>query len=304
MTTEGTMVMGRGFGVNVWWTVPGLLKDGKSAQEALVANGFSEKDMPLPTRRAEVSRAAYSFQNRQGKENRRVTEKALENGNSVVYGILDKEQKDAESVGFEQTTTIRFFKDTGIVTANGTLQNEMMKAFDEYKGKITDEDVRAFLRSVIRKSRGVAKRPSGGIYFVPDKFAGVIESAKKTLAAMDCGARIYVERVTDGKQERENVWNSVEEDVKSQIEATLDAVGRIEKRTSSIVGKQAKLEELSELVEVYKELLGEEAKFEAVAEEIEAAVKTVSEKMTQLQQGTAASVMKAVEQKEMAVVAA
>jgi hypothetical protein len=304
MTTEGTIVMGRGFGVNVWWTVPGLLKDGKTAQEALVENGFSKKDMPLPTRRAEVSRAAYSFQNRQGKENRRVTEKALENGNSVVYGILDKEQKDAESVGFEQTTTIRFIKDSGIVMAEGALKGEMMTAFNEYKGKITDEDVRAFLRSVIRKSRGVAKRPSGGIYFVPDKFSSVIESAKKALAAMDCGARIYVERVTDGKQERDNVWNSVEEDVRSQIEATLEAVGRIEKRSSSIVGKQAKLEELSELVEVYKELLGEEAKFEAVAESIEDAVKKVSEKMTQLQQGTASSVIKAVEQKEEAVVAA
>jgi hypothetical protein len=202
---------------------------------------------------------------------------------------LDREQEEADTVGFSQHTTVRLTKDSGIVTANGALAKEVMEAVRDYTGKVTDEDVRAFLRRVVRLCKGIAKRPTGGIYFVPDVNMGVMMSARQALADMDCGARIYVERVMDGKQERENVWGSVEEDVRSQIAETLESVERIEKRASSIVGQQARLEELGELVEVYRGLLGEEAKFEAVAEEIEAAVKTVASKMEKLQQGTGAS---------------
>jgi hypothetical protein len=282
------------FGVNVWWTVPETVTDGVAAQEAMLKHGFEKKDLPLPTRRAEVARAVYSFQDRRHKENRRVTEKAADDGAHVTYGILDREQA-GEQVGFKQQTTVRLDKATDSVTAEGLLASEVLKAVDAYSGKVTDEDVRYFLRRVVKMCYGVAKRPSGGIYFIPSKFAGIVESAQGAMNELGSGARIYVERVMDGKEERANVFEAVEAEVGNQIEETLVAVGRIEKRSNSVQSQQAKLEELGELVEVYKGLLGEEAKWEGVAERIEEAVKVVAEKMQKLQQGTAASVVAAVQ---------
>jgi len=270
------------FGVNVWWTLPETSVDGIRAQTILQKHGFDAKDLKLPTRQAEVSRAAYSFQDRRSKSNRRVTEKAVDTGSNVTYGILDREQ-EGEQVAFAQHTTVRLDKSTGEVQVQGVLSDAFQKSLAEFKGKITDEDLRYFLRNVIRMSYGVAKRPSGGIYFVPAKFAGIIEQAQAVIAEFNGGARIYVERVMDGFEERQNVWESVEADVESRLATTVAAIGRIERRVSAVKGKQQDIEEAAELMKVYQQLLGEEAKYEGLAEKIEDAVRMVTEKLAVLQ---------------------
>lgn len=265
------------FGVNVWWHLPETSVDGVRAQTILKKHGFNAQDLSLPTQQAEVSRAAYSFQNRRGKENRRVTEKSVQDGKGVTYGILDREQA-GDQVAFAQHTTVRLDKNTGEVQVNGVLSDAYQKALAEFKGKITDEDIRYFLRRVIKMSYGVAKRPSGGIYFVPAQFVQLIENAQAVLAEFNGAARIYVERIQDGKQERENVWESVEADVEARLATATAALGRIE-RLSSVQGKKQDIEEASELMKVYQQLLGEEAKYEDIAEKIEDAVRQVSEKI-------------------------
>lgn len=272
-----------GFGVNVWWTVPEVIKDSVTVQTALAKHGFDTNDIPLPSRRTEVSRAAYSFQNRLGKSNRRVTEKANDNINFVTYGILDREQETSDTVGFSQNTTIRLDKSTNEVKVEGSLSNEVMEAVRTYTGKITDDDIRYFLRKIIRRSFGIAKRPTGGIYFVPDQFANAIKEAQAVLDDLGTGAKLYVEGVVNGVQERANVWASVEENIEGQLVETLSAVDRIEKRANAIKDHEEKLTGVKKLMEVYIGLLGEEAKYQSIAEKIEAAVKTVSEKMSVMQ---------------------
>jgi len=71
-------------------------------------------------------------------------------------------------------------------------------------------------------------------------------------------------------------------------------VDRIERSANAVKNHQTKLDGLTELMGVYRDLLGEEAKYEDAKEKIEAAVVIVSEKIGKLQQGTAASVAKAV----------
>ena len=279
---------GKGFGVNVWWTCPEVIRDGVLAQDALKKFGFEPSEMPLPSRRTEVSRAAYSFQNRMGKSNRRVTEKANDNVNYVTYGILDREQEEADTVGFTQHTTIRLDKDTDEVQVEGSLADAVMNAIKTYSGKITDDDIRAFLRRVIKMSLGVAKRPTGGIYFVPELAVHVVRSAQGVLDELQTGAKLYIEGVVNGVQERRNVWESVEEDIERQITETLSAVERIEKRTNAIKDHEEKLNGVKKLMDVYVGLLGEEAKYQGLTEKYEAAVKTVSEKLAEVQKGTAA----------------
>ena len=272
------------FGVNIWWTVPEFVTDGENAQAIFDNNGFEPKqDLPLPSRRKVVSRAAYAFQDRRRKDGRKVTEKAKEAEDCVVYGILSQKRKGDEEVGYDQGTTIRLDKESGRVEAVGTLAEDFFKALEKYDNAITDDDVRDFLRKVIKMSYGIAKRPSGGIYFVPARSMPVIEDAQRALRELNVGAKLYVERVRDGAQEREIVWEAVESDIDGQIEATLKAVERIEKRANSVKSHEAKLDELNGLMGIYRQLLGQEAKYEELAERLEAASQTVASKLSKLQ---------------------
>lgn len=278
------------FGVNVWWTVPELSIDGKRAQEILVKHGFTADDIKLPSRRAVVSRAAYSFQERRKKNSRRYTEKAMEDGTRVVYGILGRQQDETDEVSFDQDTTIRFDKGTGAVQVEGKLSAEVSIAVANFEDKVIAQDIRGFLRRIICMTYGVAKRPSGGIYFVPSQFQGVVESAQAVLRDFDSNAKLYIEEVVNGSQNRQNIWESVEEEVRGQIAEVTATVNNITKRVSAIADQSEKINGLKELVGVYQNLLGEEAKYESLAEEIESAVKIVASKMSQLK-GESASVV-------------
>lgn len=280
------------FGVNVWWTVPELVVDGQKVLDVLDEHGFQKGIVKLPSRRTEVSRAVYSFQNRQGKHNRRVVEKVKDNADELLYGILDRRKVNEEKVGFRQTTTVHLDKSNDSVTVEGRLSEEVLQAVHDYTGKVTDDDVRGFLRSVIRMCYGIAKRPSGGIYFVPARFAVMVEMAQQVLNDIGGGATLYFERVMDGEQERQNVWGSVEESIEQQVSEALMSVDRIEKSANAVKNHAMKLEGLDEMMDVYKDLLGEEAKHEAIAERIEEAAQLVQEKMANLQQGSAAALNK------------
>jgi hypothetical protein len=285
-------VASKELGVNVWWTVPGLVVDAGIAQDTLLRNGFQKDLMKTPSRRLEISRAAYSLQNRRGKSDRRVTEKTQDNGKYIVFGILDRKRVDDERVRFGQGTTVRLDKDTGAVTAEGSLAKEFYETLAIYEGKITDDDIRLFLRHVIKASKGISKRPSGGIYFVPSDRASMIERAQKVLKELESHAKVYVEGIIDGPRERENVWESVEAEIDSCIEDALKSTERIEKSAKAVQSHKLKLEGLEELMEVYQNLLGEEAKYEAVAERIEIAVGEVQRKMSELQAAQATRVKK------------
>ena len=272
------------FGVNLWWTCPEFVMDGDKAQAIFEAQGFeADKDLPLPSRKKAVSRAVYSFQDRRHKNGRKVTEKAREGADFVVYGILSQKSKGAETVAYEQDTTVRLDKESDRVEAVGPEADDFYKALDRFTDAVTDEDVRDFLRKVVRMCYGISKRPSGGIYFVPDRFVGIVESAQQALGELGIGAKLYVERVMNGEQERQIVWDAVETDIEAQIEQTLKAVARIEKRASSVQSHEAKLDELTGLMDIYRQLLGQEAKYEELAERLEFASNEVAAKLDKLQ---------------------
>lgn len=271
-------------GVNVWWTCPEVNISAVEVEKALKKSGFETADMKAPSRRKEISRAVYSLQNRQGKENRRITEKATSDESQITYGILDREQT-GDTVSFEQQTKVTLVKADGSVKTEGRLVKEVEEAIAYYTGKITDEDVRMFLRNLIRRCCGISKRPTGGIYFVPEKYAPIIRSAQAVLTDMNSGARLYIEGVHDGVEERQNVWQSVEDEISARLEETLTTVDNIERRATAVKEQEAKVEGLRNLMDVYRGLLGEEAKYEKIAAKIEDAIRVVGVKMSELETG-------------------
>ena len=273
------------FGVNVWWTIPTFKMEAVFVQNLLEKHGFDRDDMKSPSDRVEVSRAVRSFQNRRTKDNRRLAELARTNGGDVVYGILDR-RVDGDDVEFVQSTTVKYDRNHNTVSVSGVLTRAVNSAIEEYKDKITDADLRNFVRGVIGMCRGIAKRPSGGIYFVPAQFSAVVEQASSFLAELNVGAKLYVERMMNGVQEREIVWEAVEDDIDEQLEKVLSGVERVERRVSALRSGEEKIEELRGLMKTYQELLGQEAKHEELAEKLDKAVKTIAEKMSKMQLDT------------------
>jgi hypothetical protein len=279
-----TEVENNEFGVNIWWHIPTLTVDGTKAQALIEQSGFELEDLPLPSRKLAVSRAAHSFQDRRHKNGRRVTEKVKDNSEYAVYGILNKSVKGIEEVGYDQSTTVKLHKESGRVTTEGALGEAFLTRLATYENSITNEDVAHFLRRVIKLTYGVPLRPTGGIYFVPNRFAYLIEQAQDFLDKLDIGAKLYVQRIVDGDQERDIVWNSVENSIEAQIESTLKAVDKIEKRVSSIQNHESKLSELDELMSIYSDLLGKEAEYEELTEQLSKASNEVASKLTKLQE--------------------
>lgn len=278
-----TVVENNEFGVNLWWSVPSFVVDGERAQNILIKHGFEKEDLPLPSRRKVVSRAAYSFQDRRRSSGRRVTEKTRDSESYVTYGILNQKRRGSEEVGYDQSTTIRLDKDSGRVQADGPLSESFFSELRRYEDAVTEEDVREFLKKVVDMCYGIKKRPSGGIYFIPDRFVGIIESAQSALDELKVGAELFVERVVNGEQERSIVWNAVENDIDSEIDKVLNAVEKIEKRAANVQSHESKLKELDGLMDIYRGLLGQEAQYEELAEKLEDASNTVAEKLGKLQ---------------------
>ena len=283
------------FGVNIWWTCPEMLMAADKAAAILEKNGFEPKfDMPEPSRKNVVSRAVKSFQDRRRNEGKKVTDKVKDTAECIVYGILSQGRVGDEEVAYEQGTTVRLDKESGRVEAEGAQVEDFFVALENYSDAIIGDDVRGFLRKVVSMCHGISKRPNGGIYFVPERYKSILESAQDVLEDMGMGARLYVERVMNGEQERAIVWEAVETDIDAQIEATLKSVSRIEKRASSVQSHEAKLGELTDLMDIYKQLLGQEAKYEELAERLESASQEVAAKMTKLQEETPSPVVKVV----------
>lgn len=279
-----TEVTNQEFGVNVWWHIPEFVMDGAKVQEIVDKHGFETSDLPLPSRRNVISRAVYSFQDRRHKLGRTVVDKTKDNSDQVAYGVLFQERKGADTVGYNQGTTVTLDKESNRVNVDGSLSTEVYEAINKYEGAIVAQDVSTFLRKVVKMSFGISKRKvSGGIYFVPDRFTGLIESAQDIINDLDIGAKLYVERVMNGEQERAIVWDAVENNIESEIEKTMGAVERISKRASSVVSHEAKLDELNGLMDIYKNLLGQEAKYEEITEKLNDASVEVASKLAELQ---------------------
>lgn len=269
-----------GFGVNLWWTVPAVKVDQNIAAALLIKHGFDKDDMPPPTDREEISRAVDSMQDLRHKHDRRIKEKVYRDGEKTVWGILERVQTDKENADFKQKTKVTYFNATNRVTVTGKLVQEVNDRIAEFRDKITDDDVRKFLLNVNRRCRGIAKRPTGGIYFVPAANVGIIDRAQAFLTELGTVARLYVERVVDGPQERKNVWEAVEEDLDEKLDKIMFEVERTAKRATKLVGQQKNLDEAREMMEVYQKLLGEEAKHQEIATKIEVVVKAIGDKMT------------------------
>lgn len=276
-------VLGNNFGVNIWWHLPEMSIDGLMVQRELVKHGFEADDIKLPTRQKVVRMAADSFHNRKRKSNRHIVEKIRDNKDEVLFGILDL-AIDGSKAAYDQNTTVALNKNNGEVIVKGVLKDEVDKVLPECEGKITEKDLSLFLRRVVTMCYGTPKRVGGGMYFIPSKFMGIINQAESFIKALNSSAILYVERVMDGQQERQNIWDSVEEDLDKRVSSVVAAIGRIDRRMAAVKTQSDNLKASSELMEVYQQLLGDEVRYEEMIDKISQAGRLITTKMDEINQ--------------------
>jgi hypothetical protein len=169
------------------------------------------------------------------------------------------------------------------VTVVGKQSAEFYKRHEAFKDAIIDDDIRAFVQRVRVMCHGINLREgSGGIYFVPQRFVGIMADAQKVLDDLKSNARITLLPMQNTAGNREAIWASVEHEIGKDVERLVGEAERLTRNVSSFAKKNDKLGELDNLMTVYRDLLGAEAEHEALAEQLNDAGSKVAELMGDL----------------------
>jgi len=269
-------------GVNVYWNLKNVGKiQAPRLLDLMSANGFNNEDIKFPSEKTAFCRAIKDFNNTRGHQ---LSRKIADNKDCIVYGIVDETiNKENETLNYRKETSARFDKESHKVDAEGPLAQAICDNYMSYMDVFVRADISQFLRVGINKACGVPKRPSGGIYFVPQEKIKVIESLSNIINELGIG-KVYIERIYDGPQERGNIWESCEEEIERVVDEVLKSAEKIGKRTSALENQEVKLKKMNELMEVYQGLLGNEAVVEDMVEKIQRASSFITEKMKELKE--------------------
>lgn len=272
--------------VNVYWTINEDTKvDVATAKAILKKNGIPEKLMNDVTDRKAVRRGIDEMQNRRVRtSNRRIAEKIRENDAVAVFGILHNENhKGIDVTGYKQDTKVVLNKSTGSVEATGAVAGDVLAAINANRGSYNDADIRRLCYNLIRSIGGVSKRPSGGIYLVPSVYMDKIDSLRLAINEMvGENAKIFTERIFDGEEEKKNMAVSVSDDIGVRIDRIMQAVSAIGKQTCRLNTHKASVDELKNLVGMYKNILGEQDALKSLSDVLDDAESKVAEKIQEV----------------------
>jgi len=264
--------------LNVWWMVREDISIGiVQMHDILQKYGLDPDMMRVPSDRECVRRGIDSFHNRRGYK-RRVVEKISETQNKAVFGILGISlDKEHENSSYIQNTKVILDKNSGTISAEGALSDEVLNKVDNCRGTYNSEDLRTLCKNVVRKCFGVSKRPTGGVYMVPFTFKSKIDALNAVLGEV-AGKReacVYVERIFGGEEEKDTAAVSVFDDLNKRLSFLMNSVKNVTKQVCRLKGKNVQMEEIKYIAEVYQNILG---KREAIAE-FSDVFKTASEKI-------------------------
>lgn len=268
-------------GYNIWTHLHDTSVALATVVAAFAAHGFSEDLLREPTERRAFSRAMKEHNRlREGQLARKIRQTDEE----IVYGIVHEEvDRDEEELDYQQTTVAKFDKDKKTVKAKGELAKSISDSFQHNLGVVNSDDIRKFVRRLVRYLHGISKRPTGGIYFIPASGKNQLIHAQKMIAELGFG-KLYIERVWDGKMERANVWDNAEQEIGKMLDKAFKRIDKLSSRVKCAENQQEKVEELKGFMDVYVGLLGQQAKADDLSTRFQEAASKVASKIKELQQ--------------------
>ena len=246
-------------GVVVTWAVRNAFVKRTALEEALTAVGIDvrvRKCRPATYLRRAVDQAFEDG----------IIRKIGEDGHIVSYAVVDERTSLAEGAWEgQQREAITLDKETGkIEFKDGVLATEVQAAMDTHEGGLLSADVGMVLKQVITNAGGIALRPQGGAYFVPQENAVVLDKVESALNSVVTGrATVRISRlgVMAGRREAQDLARAYIETVRQEVMAMRDELrvllrDLVKARPSTFVHRTARLREMVKQMELYNNSLG------------------------------------------------
>lgn len=235
MTNAGLKVMG----YFVWWSI----HDVKIAREEFNATAKAvglDKDLPELQPRSVFLKAVREVKKsaqRDGLLIRKISKQA----DKYTFGLVDEQiDTQAKTLGYTHSATMTFSPNTGNVECDQPHRafGAVKRLYEEFSEKITSDDVRAYVLDVISTRWSISVRARGGIYYLPDSAADVIEKLEMLLYTIGGDCFFAVAPQIDAEKSRMSIMRAFLDDMRSKIATFRDEIE--EKKDSDGKRKQVK----------------------------------------------------------------
>jgi hypothetical protein len=167
-------------------------------------------------------------------------------GKRIVCEVVDTNGK---RLSYEQIVDVTFVNPTP-PAVNGTIKfdwingwnslnqprayqivQEIQSEFDRWKGMFHDEIMRHWIRQTILGFGATAVRPTGGIYFLKEEFAGQVEALEKFITDhFPVGGECHSVEIPDTTKQREMVQRAIEAETIGAVEAMMVEIANVKKK--------------------------------------------------------------------------
>jgi len=253
-----------------WYTIHeqlGLARE--QLEELFEQSGVDKKFLPHPVKEVDVFRRATSRVERNGipLDKDRSMNLLVREVNSTKDGVARQiviEIVDAKNVrlDYKPAVTLLFVRKTGRINtqvhvADPAAEGAARQAEELYEallGKYEGDHVRRMVNNILSSMRPTAVRPSGGVYFVPEKYREELFALERLVRLLGC--EFFTIPVVDSVDTREMVKKKLEDQVLAAIASLADAL-----RQENLTQKQ-----VVALMEETKKLIADVQEYEALLE--------------------------------------
>lgn len=264
----------------VWYTVTDVRMTRDQLRDGFTKAGIDEKYMPKPINYRDAFRRATKY----GEVKRlklaedkylNIMIRDVKSTPDFVLREMVREvvnEKD-EQLEYLPVATLRH-DSNGIVTiprvdllpeereARNTIEKQYEIEKENYNGRC----IREIAMDILRECRPVSVRPSGGVYFVPEKFSPVVDSLKEFVnsttdySVTSYKSRMYSIDVLDTDEYRQMVEDNLEDQIKAESEALVKEMVDIFESDKTVTQAAAqkyieRVQNLDSLVANYEDML-------------------------------------------------
>ncbi|MGB9858517.1 MAG: DUF6744 family protein [Moorellaceae bacterium] len=231
-------------------------------------SGVDTKFLPNPVREVDVFRRATGRVEKNGipLDKDRSINVLIREVNSSRDGVARQivvEVVDSKNVRLSYTpaVTLLFMRKTGrintIVHVSDPVAEEAARRAEElYEallGKYEGDHIRRMVNGILSDMKPTAVRPSGGVYFVPEKYRDELFALERLVRLLEC--EFFTIPVVDSLDSREMVKKKLEDQVMNAIAGLADALKQEGLTQKQVVALMEETKKLIADVEEYEALL-------------------------------------------------
>lgn len=271
----------------LWFTISDMKVRYEELQQAFNNAGIDEKYLPKPISPRDAFRRATKVAEAKrikldNEQYLNLLVREVKMADDEIVRQLVREVVDSKNIRLEYlpVANMKLLNDKDFISdpiiANNYLNNEESLAllkveneFEHTKENYNGRHVREMVMNILNGCDPVAVRPSGGVYFIPEKYADTAQALSemvRELARYSIDAersRLWAIPVVDAEEHKVMVAESLEDQVKANSNSLIGEMTKILKSGRNITQKTAeqyvnKVKGLKKMVAKYEDMLNTE----------------------------------------------